>query len=106
MHLPPRKGSLVKTVAIARDPHQWVEALKARSESSVLDAVIDLHGPVDQYGHLRCDGCDGATEFPADWPCQTMNLVGEQYGIPYMLPVIDGYVDLGYAPPDALEIRA
>lgn len=47
-------------------------------------AVLDLHKPTGGPYLVSCEGCDynGFDGEPADYPCRTVTLVAEHYGVP------------------------
>lgn len=65
--------------------------------------VLDLHGRKTLYPRdavWMCEGCDPGehAQGPPDWPCQTVALIGEHFGIDLTFAVlyarpVDGSLD-------------
>lgn len=52
-------------------------------EDEPSKSMIALHGPVAEYGHDVCQGCDadGYERECPEWPCRTIETIANHYGI-------------------------
>lgn len=52
-------------------------------EDEPTKSLVALHGPVAEYGHDICEGCDysGYEGEPPEWPCRTIETIANHYRI-------------------------